>query len=80
MTVHDINRRTRSQQDFDGSGHLRLSSKMQRSPILGIGSPRGGTLSQQRPQAVHVSAASRRVHHGPPQPIPIRHAHHPHPA
>lgn len=80
MTVHDIDRRTRRQQDFDGSGHLRLRSKMQRSPTLGISSPRVGALSQQHPQAVHVSTASRIVHRSPPQPIPIRHADHPHPA
>ncbi|WP_435853929.1 hypothetical protein [Streptomyces misionensis] len=39
MTVHDIDRRTRGQQDFDGRGHLRLRSKTQRSPTLGIDSP-----------------------------------------
>lgn len=80
MTVHDIDRRTRGQQDFDGRRHLRLSSKMQRSPTLGVDSPRVGALSQQRPQAVHIPATSRIVHRGPPQPISIRHADHPHPA
>ncbi|SHN26783.1 hypothetical protein SAMN05216499_13056 [Actinacidiphila paucisporea] len=80
MTVHDIDRNTCGQQDFDGRRHLRLSSEMQRSPALSIGSPRVGAISQQRPQAVHVTVASRVVHRGPPQPIPIRHADHPHPA
>jgi hypothetical protein len=80
MTVHDIDRRTRGQQDFDGRRHLRLSSKMQRSPTFGVDSPRVGALSQQRAQAIHVPATSRIVHRGPPQPIPIRQADHPHPA
>lgn len=80
MTVHGIDHYTRGQQDFDGGGHLRLSGKMQRGPTPGIDSPRVGAISQQRPQAVHVPGSSGVVHWGPPQPIPICHADHPHPA
>ncbi len=80
MTVHGIDRRPRGQQHFDDREGLCLSSKMQRSPTLCIGSPRVSALSQQHPQAIHVPAGSGIVRCGPTQSIPIRHADHPHPA
>ncbi|MFD4529679.1 maleylpyruvate isomerase family mycothiol-dependent enzyme [Streptomyces sp. NPDC058470] len=40
----------------------------------------GGRSGQEHPQAIRVPIGSRIVHRRPPQPIPVRHADHPHPA
>lgn len=80
MTVRSIDRHTGGQQGFNNQGSLGLRRKMQRSPAIGISSPRVGTLSQQHPQHIHAPIGSGIVHRRPPQPIPIRHADHPHPA
>lgn len=68
MTVHGIDRRRRGQQHFDDRGSLRLSSKMQRSPTLRIGSPPG-----QRPQPAAPSGhpRPRRQRHSAPRSDPI---------
>ncbi|GAA3099486.1 hypothetical protein GCM10017687_08040 [Streptomyces echinatus] len=80
MAVHGINRRTRGQEYLDDRWGLSLSREMQRRPARIIGHPRGGTSGQEHPQTIRVPIGSHIVHRRPPQPIPIRHADHPHPA
>lgn len=67
MTVHDIDRRPLGQQHFDDRGSLRLSSKMQRSPTVGIGSPRG---SRPQPAAPSGHPRPRRQPHSAPRSDP----------
>lgn len=80
MTIRGINRRTRGQENLDNRWGLSLSREMQRRPARIVDCLRGGTSGQEHPQAIRVPIGSRIVHRRPPQPIPIRHADHPHPA
>nr|WSX82018.1 transposase [Streptomyces sp. NBC_00899] len=80
VTVRDVNRRTRSQENLNSQWSLGLSREMQPASSPHRRLPPRRRLRPRAPAGHHVPISSRIVHRRPPQPIPTRHADHPQPA